>query len=89
MDKSESEYELMLLKTEQKLDETNRAKIFGQRLCDAIKASGMKPREVEKATLIDATTMYRYMKGQVSPKAYNVYKLSKVLKSSFGDLYPL
>lgn len=89
MGKSESKYELTLRKTEQKLDETNRAKIFGQRLCDAIKASGMKLREVEKATLIDAMTLYRYMKGEVSPKAYNVYKLSKVLKSSFGDLYPL
>lgn len=89
MDKFESEYELMLRKTERKLDETNRAKIFGQRLCDAIKASGMSPREVEKATLIDAITLYGYMKGEVSPKAYNVYKLSKVLKSSFGDLYPV
>lgn len=89
MNKSESEYELNLRRYERKLDEINRAKIFGQRLRDAIKASGMEPREVEKATLIDATTMYGYMKGEVSPKAYNVYKLSKVLKSSFGDLYPL
>lgn len=89
MDKSESEYELMLRKTERKLDETNRAKIFGQRLSDAVKQSGMKPREVEKATSIDPTTLYRYMKGEVSPKIYNVYKLAKVLKMHVQDIYPL
>lgn len=89
MDKSESEYELMLRKAERKLDETNRAKIFGQRLSDAVKQSGMKPREVEKATLIDPTTLYRYMKGEVSPKIYNVHKLAKVLKMHVQDIYPL
>ena len=84
-----NEYDLELLKYERKLDETNRALIFGQKLSDAIKESGMKPREVEKATLIDPTTLYRYMKGEVSPKIYNLYKLAKVLKIHVQDIYPL
>ena len=89
MKRLESEYDLELLKYERKLDETNRALIFGQKLSDAIKESGMKPREIEKATLIDPTTLYRYMKGEVSPKIYNVYKLAKVLKMHVQDIYPL
>ena len=82
-------YDLGMLRRERRLDETNRAKIFGNNLNAAIKRSGLSMIEIEKKTLIDSTTLYNYTRGLTSPKAYNVLLLAKVLKSSFGDLYPI
>lgn len=82
-------YDLGTRRRERRLDETNRAKIFGNNLNAAIKRSGLSMIEIEKKTLIDSTTLYNYTRGITSPKAYNVLLLAKVLKSSFGDLYPL
>lgn len=82
-------YDLGTLRRERRLDETNRAKIFGNNLNAAIKRSGLSMIEIEKKTLIDSTTLYNYTRGLTSPKAYNVLLLAKVLKSSFGDLYPI
>lgn len=77
------------LRRERRLDETNRAKMFSNNLKAAIKRSGLSMREIEKKTMIDSGTLYNYTRGFTSPKAYNVLLLSKVLKSSFGDLYPI
>ena len=82
-------YDKTTKRRERKLDETNRAKIFGTRLSEAIKKSGLSTLEIEKCTLIDSATLYRYMRGTTSPKLYNVALLAKVLKTRIWDLYPL
>lgn len=89
MRSSKNEYERSVRKRERKLDETNRAKIFGQRLTDAINSSELSTTEIENRTFIDSTTLYNYMKGITSPKIYNVYLLAKVLKIPVQDIYPL
>ena len=85
----ESLYDKSSKRRERKLDETNRAKIFGTRLSEAIKKSGLSTLEIEKRTLIDSATLYGYMRGTTSPKLYNVALLAKVLKTHIWDLYPL
>ena len=85
----ETLYERQCRRDARKLDEINRAKLFGNNLATAIKKSGLTMREVEKRTLIDSATLYNYTRGITSPKAYNVAILAKVLKSSFWELYPL
>lgn len=82
-------YEKSTKRRERRLDETNRAKIFGTRLSEAIKKSDLSILEIEKRTLIDSTTLYGYMRGTTSPKLYNVALLAKVLKTHIWDLYPL
>lgn len=82
-------YDKTTKRRERKLDETNRTKIFGTRLSEAIKNSGLSTLEIEKRTLIDSTTLYGYMRGSTSPKLYNVALLAKVLKTHIWDLYPL
>lgn len=85
----ETLYEQRCRRDARKLDETNRAKLFGNNLSEAIKESGLSTREVEKLTLIDSTTLYNYTRGVTSPKLYNVMILAKVLKTHIWDLYPL
>lgn len=82
-------YEKELRRYERRLDKENRAKIFGTRLTEAIKRSGMTMGEIEKKTFIHYTTLYNYASGKTSPDIYNLMSLAKVLKSSIGDLYPL
>ena len=82
-------YEEELRRYERRLDKENRAKIFGTKLTEAIKNSGMTIREIEKKTFIHYTTLYNYTSGKTSPDIYNLMSLAKVLKSSIGDLYPL
>lgn len=83
------QYEKFLKREERKLDEINRAKLFGGNLIKAIEKSGMSISEVEKASMITPKTLYNYMQGITSPKAYNVHVLAKVLKIDVRDLYPL
>lgn len=78
-----------IFRSERRLDEKNRAKLFGTKLSAAIKQSGLSMREVEKRTLIDSATLYNYTRGITSPKLYNVMILAKVLKTHIWDLYPL
>ena len=82
-------YDQFIKREERKLDEINRAKIFGVNLTKAIEESGMTITEVEKASMIGPRTLYDYMKGTSSPKAYNLHVLAKVLKIDVRGLYPL
>ena len=87
--RSESAWERTVRKKERKLDETNRAKLFGTRLTQAINNSELSIKDIEKETFIDPAVMYNYMKGKSSPKLYNVLLLAKALKIDISELYPL
>lgn len=87
--RNENAWERVVRKEERKLDETNRAKIFGTRLTQAINDSELSIKDIEKETFIDPAVMYNYMKGKSSPKLYNVLLLAKALKIDISELYPL
>lgn len=87
--RNESAWERTVRKEERKLDETNRAKLFGTRLTQAINDSELSIKDIEKETFIDPMVMYNYMKGKSSPKLYNVLLLAKALKIDISELYPL
>lgn len=87
--RNENAWERTIRKEERKLDETNRAKLFGTRLTQAIHNSELSIKDIEKETFIDPAVMYNYMKGKSSPKLYNVLLLAKALKIDISELYPL
>lgn len=87
--RNENAWERTIRKQERKLDETNRSKIFGTRLTQAINDSELSIKDIEKETFIDPVVMYNYMKGKSSPKLYNVLLLAKALKIDISELYPL
>lgn len=87
--RNESAWERTVRKEERKLDETNRAKLFGTRLTQAINNSELSIKDIEKETFIDPSVMYNYMRGKSSPKLYNVLLLAKALKIDISELYPL
>ena len=60
--------------------------IFGAKLSRLIKERNITIQELSKETGISWGTIRGYMKGTHSPKAFNVYLLSKALKSSFDEL---
>lgn len=82
-------YDQFIKREERKLDELNRAKLFGGNLTKAMEESGMTFTEVQKASMIAPVTLYNYLKGTTSPKAYNLHILAKVLKIDVRALYPL
>lgn len=69
--------------------EKEKNKIFGQNLQKAMKSLKVNMTDVQKVTFLDTRTLYDYMNGTRSPKAYNVLLLAKTLKVNFLDLYPL
>ena len=62
---------------------------FSLRLQRMMKEANVDIYELSEKTGIHRRTLKGYFSGRISPKAYNLWCIAKVLKSSFDDILDL